>query len=1365
MAFLSPEQQLALAHQQMSPGLGGGYASQVEQQATSLTQGVTGFALPALGLGAAVGLDFAGLDPISLGMRGASLGGRIGGGGMLARGAGLIAGGAAGAGITFGATAAVTAATNRIIAGQREFMATRQLLREMPTPGFGPQSVLSGAQAPMTGPSVVSQFQNTLSSMAGQFGSTTGQMRNLAAGFGQMGMLNMSNPDQMSQSFRQSVTELGNMAKRINADLETAMQVYQNLKNMGFDTRAQRARALTGMTATSSLTGMSLPQVNQFATQSMQTAQSMGLNGQVGFNTGLSTLTTTAMRVGGGMVPNNILQQYGGVQGMAQRMTELQLNVGNTYGGQAMMSQLFDPGLGTMREGALSNFLGGGSIRFNRNFMRNADPYNMSNMQGDFTNMSRGLILSRLNQIQSSNPDDRLARNRSQFEFLSQMGVSDPNEQLEFISTLRNQPRAQFAQTMQSMVDTARGGLGGGGGEDQRLMGMVQERVRSVFRELTNNIGNELERFGAALQVRAERLTRAMNEAIAGPGRSRLGTGAVSMDALSEEGMNVIRGDFSAFQNPMDRLAEQMQDPSMRALAGRAFAPGRRTNLSEFSGVERFLGGGAVSLARSVRSSGDALSRVFGGGGGGDRRGLSGLGPNATAGEIMQAVGQEFGVELDPETGRVARADSRMVESILMRSGRAFEQMEVNALESMREESRESSTGRFMRNLDRAITPGPGPGFGEIARGMMRNFSENQGVEAVMGPMTDSERLAVAENRDAILDRYAREAFDGRSMSELNPEERASLTQAIIQQGGEFVAELFPDVGDTEGMNEFQIGAIVQERMVRQGLTETLSGGGFASRGVDRTGGGPGAGRSVVRAMLGETGRQIAALGVAGSRETMGATGDVVGVEEATRRANSAITVDPAVLAEQGFSSVEEYVEGREDATIGTMAALARLQQSTDGGMAGAVEDAIAFVSTDRQQRDELGANADIRTQRLLTQLHYENVDGELRRVDPETARQRYDQMVEETVRQATEGVEDSEERRRIRNRIEGQFQTSLLTRSGNVRGLDSPTEVVDSMATGVTDANAPGIMETMGALNQARDTQESMFFAGVQEERARETMELLVQDNMDQIAAIDLALRNEIGEGLGEAQLAAIDDPAEFMQALQAGGGRDTVNQILMQLDNEIAAAEGDDERERLTALRSQVQTFRGLAGVGSDGGTMTSIEQLSAVASGLAIGQGGRLSEEGISRLMAVGFQGTEALTALMSIQEGTDENAQATLEALFGGGPEARSTLDTLARESNIEGENQQQRMDNLIEALQEGSPEGMTALQDMVERFTLGADIQETDARRQSRQERIMDLAESFFKEINPHVGSEGISVTWVNNSNAAMPVYLTQTPVD
>lgn len=862
--LLNPEAQLAAATGQLQQdatamNLGTpGFSGSVQETATALTMGVTNIGLPAMGLMASIGLTAASstsqrridqmlanpnsrlaqlqrsnpraarfmqqrmharaLDPLAMGAVGARTGGRIGtalGGSGLGR-IGTALGGAGGVLGGFMAPLAVGEVYNwagdQMIQGQREFLANRQTLQQLPMQSpFGASSILGGQTSMPTDPFSVNRFGSNLANIGSQFGASTSQMRNITGALGNMGAVDTRSVASASASIRSAMQELKQIGRQIDGDLQEAMQTYQQLKSMGFDSTRQRMRALRGMSSASSLSGLSMDRVQNLTTQTMQAAQQVGLTANQGMNLGLNAISNAAVRQSQNLINPSYLNRVGGLEGYAQRMAQLQLGVLGSEGAQVMMSNLFGND-GSGRSAGMDRMMSGRGMRARGSFFRNADPYEMAQMQQQMGGSMNGLMLARIQAIRARHADDPVRANREQYNFMSSLGIQDPQEQLELISNIRSQPRAQAARIGQQFRDAST--MAQARTEDPATLA---ERFADAINRLTRSaIGGaeEFQRFGAHLQARAEQAVSSAYQSVLGGARG-MESGDFSSAGMSAARGRFLRGELSMGGNPMRRLERMLDtDATMQQALSNfgGITGGFNTDMGQGLGNRLLFQAGSAMASITGRAGGrgsfaDAFggrTGMTGGPGSGINVGTGALGQSqfATGAEFLQMAAMQQGGFLNPETMRMQSANQDLVSQMVYNG---FGSAESAILEQLR------------------------PRNGGILGGL--GFSMDQASQHTVGldrdvQLSRSELDQIRSNPSAYLDQFA-QSQGARNFGELSPDQQSSMLQALAQSGGQIgtaVAEGM-NVNVNGSMNEFALASSVYQTAAVGGVRGIMRGG------------------------------------------------------------------------------------------------------------------------------------------------------------------------------------------------------------------------------------------------------------------------------------------------------------------------------------------------------------------------------------------------------------------------------------------------------------------------------------------------------------------------------------------------------------
>jgi len=743
MNFLDPNQQLAQARGLMGQGQYGpygpqgtqrsAYAEATELRAAQVSSGLVNFAtgtavgvpmvasiaagmmrssgkgiLGTVARRADIGLSV--MDPFGAAMEGVMNFSKKGLGGATMGLTGLAGGIAGGYLASTVFNKSVDFMRDRALEGQRNYLATRTLMREMTPMGFGDQSVLQTPTTSFTAPAQVSTMASAIRGVGSEYGMNSAQTRNVLGTLGGMGMINTSSVKSVSDSLRAQLKELKEISRQIGGDINEAVSTYQSLDRMGFRTHGQRSQVLRNITTTSGMTGLSMSQVGNVMGQTIDLGDTMGISRMRSADIAFRSMQTTAILQKGGGLNLQYMERMGGSpESVALRMAQIQLNTGNSAGGMAMMSNAFTPG-GSVDTASLKRLMEGRKQSLNYGALRKFDPYQMSEMSDKMTEFSGAAIMARVNAIHGENQKDPLKARREQYKFLASMGMSDPQEQLQYLAHQRAAPRAQFVGALQELRNnafTAR--------DNTLTEGMegASNSLRKAIDQVTESIGRTFERAGEAILRHWEKVNK--NVSLALNGRERTyGTGVSDMASMDAVSRDVLHGRFDPSGNRYSggRLLNLLEssrslqqataastnvrgiDASTRAdLLGSWSVSGGMYNIGRADrGLGRFISSSTDSILETIldaqgrrRPRGErigALAEAFdvspptkgsiavGNTLRGERAAVSPM-------EYMQLIGRDHGVELDMsnERGRgleIMKLDYSAAEMLSKRQGAAF---------------------------------------------------------------------------------------------------------------------------------------------------------------------------------------------------------------------------------------------------------------------------------------------------------------------------------------------------------------------------------------------------------------------------------------------------------------------------------------------------------------------------------------------------------------------------------------------------------------------------------------------------------------------------------------------------------------------
>lgn len=846
MPYLSPEELQAYAYQQHQqqlqadaavepPALRAFQPTNTAESGQRLANLASGVAVP--GIGAGIGMASIMLPMHHLAtagkaagrVAGAGLGGMLGGAGGAAFGAKAlgVAGMLSGYGLMMAPISAAQSAVNhtsaQIIDGQREFLATREMLRELPHQGaFGPQSALSsggtGGFGLATNPMNATALQSNLQSIGKRYGATTGQLRNLTSALAAGGNLDTRNVQTVSDSLRKSLQELSTIAERVDGDIEEAYEVYEGLKNMGFSTAQTRFGALKQMQGVSSLTGLSVGAVSGLGSNAMNLASDLGLSRNRAFRASMTNLATAGLATASRSVNQNYLRRVGGMEGLAARMTEIDLGMAQSQGFSSLMSEMFDTD-GSRREGGARM----GRRRLGRSsFFRGVDPYEMEGMTDQLHGEMPALVFERIRSLRSGARNATEA-NRRQFEFLQELGISDPTEQLEYLRNLQQRPVANALAAGQRSSDNINSMALPG---QRERIGRVQE-IKDVFGRLVDDIlgdfNQQAQRFGQALQIRSETLSRQIGDALSSD-EARTWTAR----PMSTRDMSILSGlrsqgvDLLA-RDPRDILEESLHRAGRDVFTGSSNFMGRPTTQFDAGAgpygrtINRAIYGASVGWGRftdALQSRGSRPPPEF------DRYGSLG---RAYAG-IVGTDDDGFTVGSADDGSLIRMNSEQILQSVAYDLGAVYEDGQIH-----------TATARNVRAASVAASNVLRDRFPQRRRlGFVDSYAGSVGVAAAEHTLTDAQRRRlIGEGSQSLLDSIA-QASGYESFQAAPAQERAAIRASIQEVDSQLYRDMFPGSSDRSIDTPEELYSVLLEEAATDSVRGVLTNQDRSSRSADR---------------------------------------------------------------------------------------------------------------------------------------------------------------------------------------------------------------------------------------------------------------------------------------------------------------------------------------------------------------------------------------------------------------------------------------------------------------------------------------------------------------------------------------------------
>jgi len=775
-------------------------------------------------------------------------------------------------GLSFAVQESLLYGGRNVIEGQRDYVATRELMRAIaPQDPLGSRSYL-GKQSPVfDDPESIRNMQQNIRFTGVRYGSTPGQMRNVLEDLSKMKEIDTSSVETISRSLRKSMSELKKIGATINGDIGEAVKVYKKLKDMGLKTTAQRAAMLTDSHALSGLTGLSTSQILQFQENSGTTAQRMGLSAQAGYAEGSRSLSNAVTRISAGTVDNNYIRALG-VNGrsvqeqsmaLAQRMSQLNMGMAQSQGASMMMTHMFDEN-GILDLDGAERGLNRRKMRGKRRWGRKVDPYSLEGNRRQFHQIQEGIVKNRIAYIHARNPDDVAARNREQFRFLASMGIQDPTEQLEYLSTINSRGRSNMAAAAQRMRNASTMSQESTSLIEHRFLGNARDAVSESFEGVFGHGGDAIQAWSARQRVGLERGTRRLSDTYRGVERT-YGSGTVDQDSYREEMQRIRGGDLTAVRPvSLREMANRINGSEFlaRGLGGRSEIGGgisasnarkrertRRNarNVGDFTlgfagaavGSAGLLGGaalagvsllsapailglgvvgGAALLARKAFVSESARDSRRGG-----HSEVYGVTADDRArGTIFAGWGggrtdRNTAFEFDPESSREGGAQYITAESMMRNIARdhgAVFDTESMSLMNPNEHAVSQLHGRMdWESLHHTA-------ISQTRRG----FLGSTNVDSTTRRWRDRDQRELTQNRmDRVLNPASQEAYNGRDFNELSTQERADLIGAIQEEGGEIGASV-DDFFQGEQLTQSQFAAIVSDTTTRGAYQDAMSG-------------------------------------------------------------------------------------------------------------------------------------------------------------------------------------------------------------------------------------------------------------------------------------------------------------------------------------------------------------------------------------------------------------------------------------------------------------------------------------------------------------------------------------------------------------
>lgn len=300
--------------------IGGGGMPQV--QAESMGSGILNRGMAIGGPVASLAMGMAGVDPISMGMKFAQIGGRMGFGALGAGAMGIGAATGVGAAMAVGGFAA-----NQMYTGMQQQQQFNQSMRQ----SF---NFISPAGQGFTG-SQLGQMSQTLRGMADQTGPagqmvSFGELTKLAAGMGQMGMgQGVRDVQEFGKRFRQMVDTLKTVSKELGTSLEASQQFVSGLRGSGIFNQADQIKAAMSMRTYSASGTIAVSEISAMGNIGSQISRSVGGRGRSGAVAGMKTMGMVGAAIDSGALSEEDIYNATGLTGAEGRQAYATAQLGS----------------------------------------------------------------------------------------------------------------------------------------------------------------------------------------------------------------------------------------------------------------------------------------------------------------------------------------------------------------------------------------------------------------------------------------------------------------------------------------------------------------------------------------------------------------------------------------------------------------------------------------------------------------------------------------------------------------------------------------------------------------------------------------------------------------------------------------------------------------------------------------------------------------------------------------------------------------------------------------------------------------------------------------------------------------------------
>lgn len=440
------------------------------------------------------GMGLAGLDPFSMGIRGAMMGSRFGG-------LGMVGGGLAGAGLVAAPMMAAQYAGSQMLTGMQQQQQLNSTLRN--TYQFAGPTGRGFSASQMGGIGDTMRQMSMQQGPGGEF-ATMGELTRMAGMMGQMGMgQGIRNARDFTEKFRNMMKEVKQVAEAFHTSLEEAQQVVGQMRSSGiFRNQGQVAQQIRG---TALAGGLATSEVTAMMNIGSQISRSVGGRGQAGAMGGMKTIGTIGTALQQGVLSEEDIYNATGLTGaegrQAMAMSSMSRSARFLKGGlgRRMLASMAGAN-GTIDEAAADDYLYGGAVGTGEtmgmagrhlgkvgraNFIRNEGRMRGAVLE-KFGGNADVLVMKQWLEQRGMDTDSDRAR-----IFMSRrlgIGAEELDEQMKIVN---NMPQLMRAQEMAGNREARLGRI-----EHMRAHTGI-EGVKRKFEKFRNDMNSKLQQAGA----------------------------------------------------------------------------------------------------------------------------------------------------------------------------------------------------------------------------------------------------------------------------------------------------------------------------------------------------------------------------------------------------------------------------------------------------------------------------------------------------------------------------------------------------------------------------------------------------------------------------------------------------------------------------------------------------------------------------------------------------------------------------------------------------------------------------------------------------------------------------------------------------